>query len=291
MVSCQKGPTRHDYAWQIGPFWQDILDVLGVIFLHWQSTSDTSWLQQCSMCPVMSHWMVTQSTIADPESRLHAFIEINFIWTQIDVIQYHFVHWMSKIKGKHTCRIQLHKFNNNLITKHSECWKDMKSQLYFIKLGVCKLQPMTIKFWQQTRLATFVCGISHVSPLGNILNCRNLFSVECIFNPFVFQCSCLLLVAVACYFPLAISYLNSLSSPYIPSCFCFGNFVHSVCTILLSVWPCLDLLAFGSLTPCCLNAVYAITCVMVVYCVAISKEGSWRILHVCGTGPTWFVFC
>ena len=26
-VSCQKGPTRHAYAWQIGPFWQDILDV------------------------------------------------------------------------------------------------------------------------------------------------------------------------------------------------------------------------------------------------------------------------
>ena len=24
MVSCQKGPTRHTYAWQIGPFWQDI---------------------------------------------------------------------------------------------------------------------------------------------------------------------------------------------------------------------------------------------------------------------------
>ena len=26
-VSCQKGPTRHAYAWQIGPFWQDILDM------------------------------------------------------------------------------------------------------------------------------------------------------------------------------------------------------------------------------------------------------------------------
>ena len=28
MVSCQKGPTRHAYAWQIGPFWQDTLDLL-----------------------------------------------------------------------------------------------------------------------------------------------------------------------------------------------------------------------------------------------------------------------
>ena len=27
MVSCQKGPTRHAYALQIGPFWQDTLDV------------------------------------------------------------------------------------------------------------------------------------------------------------------------------------------------------------------------------------------------------------------------
>ena len=26
MVSCQKGPTRHAYTWQIGPFWQDTLD-------------------------------------------------------------------------------------------------------------------------------------------------------------------------------------------------------------------------------------------------------------------------
>ena len=27
-VSCQKGPTRHAYTWQIGPFWQDTLDML-----------------------------------------------------------------------------------------------------------------------------------------------------------------------------------------------------------------------------------------------------------------------
>ena len=26
-VSCQKGPTRHAYAWQIGPFLQDTLDI------------------------------------------------------------------------------------------------------------------------------------------------------------------------------------------------------------------------------------------------------------------------
>ena len=27
MVSCQKGPTHHAYAWQIGPFWQDTLEM------------------------------------------------------------------------------------------------------------------------------------------------------------------------------------------------------------------------------------------------------------------------
>ena len=31
MVSCQKGPTRHAYAWQIGPFWQDTLELQVVI--------------------------------------------------------------------------------------------------------------------------------------------------------------------------------------------------------------------------------------------------------------------
>ena len=28
MVSCQKGPALHAYAWQIGPFFQDTLDML-----------------------------------------------------------------------------------------------------------------------------------------------------------------------------------------------------------------------------------------------------------------------
>ena len=27
MVSCQNGPTPHAYAWQIGPFWQDTIDM------------------------------------------------------------------------------------------------------------------------------------------------------------------------------------------------------------------------------------------------------------------------
>ena len=38
MVSCQKGPTRHAYAWQIGPFWQDTLELLNAVIqrqLQW----------------------------------------------------------------------------------------------------------------------------------------------------------------------------------------------------------------------------------------------------------------
>ena len=29
-VSCEKGPTRHAYAWQIWPFWQNTLDFRAV---------------------------------------------------------------------------------------------------------------------------------------------------------------------------------------------------------------------------------------------------------------------
>ena len=31
MVSYQKGPTRHAHAWQIGPFWQDTLDISNIV--------------------------------------------------------------------------------------------------------------------------------------------------------------------------------------------------------------------------------------------------------------------
>ena len=31
MVSCQNGPTRHAYAWQIGPFWQDTIDICAIV--------------------------------------------------------------------------------------------------------------------------------------------------------------------------------------------------------------------------------------------------------------------
>ena len=42
-VSCQKGPTRHTDAWQIGPFWQDTLDISYIT--HWVV------LLEVSICP------------------------------------------------------------------------------------------------------------------------------------------------------------------------------------------------------------------------------------------------
>ena len=32
-VSCQKGPTRHAYTWQIGPFWQDTLEMFEPVWM------------------------------------------------------------------------------------------------------------------------------------------------------------------------------------------------------------------------------------------------------------------
>ena len=34
MVSCQKGPTRHAYAWQMGPFWHDTLDMWITLYIY-----------------------------------------------------------------------------------------------------------------------------------------------------------------------------------------------------------------------------------------------------------------
>ena len=49
MVSCPNGPTRHAYAWQIGPFWQDTLEMWNIsrgypLSLDWIADSSI-WLQ------------------------------------------------------------------------------------------------------------------------------------------------------------------------------------------------------------------------------------------------------
>ena len=43
MVSCQKGPTRHAYAWQIEPFWQNTLE-LYVAFLQLFKCTACVWI-------------------------------------------------------------------------------------------------------------------------------------------------------------------------------------------------------------------------------------------------------
>ena len=61
MVSCQKGPTCHAYAWQIGPFWQDTLDICHPLrsirschtFLYWLPlihSSSVTTVTQCLHC-------------------------------------------------------------------------------------------------------------------------------------------------------------------------------------------------------------------------------------------------
>ena len=42
--SYQKGPTRHAYAWQIGPYWQDTLDILTGVNSDYPGTREGSWL-------------------------------------------------------------------------------------------------------------------------------------------------------------------------------------------------------------------------------------------------------
>ena len=52
MVSCQKGPTRHAYAWQIGPFWQDTLDisvVCSTVYNHEHIEAWTKWTLVCEI--------------------------------------------------------------------------------------------------------------------------------------------------------------------------------------------------------------------------------------------------
>ena len=52
-VSCQKGPIRHAYAWQIGPFWQDTLGMSCMPYLL-----PVTWL--CPQQSVTQHYSIEQ---------------------------------------------------------------------------------------------------------------------------------------------------------------------------------------------------------------------------------------
>ena len=42
-VSCQKGPICHTYAWRVGPFWQETLDISYFIWIH--NPIQSTWLK------------------------------------------------------------------------------------------------------------------------------------------------------------------------------------------------------------------------------------------------------
>ena len=65
MVSCQKGPTRHAYAWQIGPFWQDTLDVGVLGYMYTENIAITGTLHNFSVCVLINHrdpssWLIKE---------------------------------------------------------------------------------------------------------------------------------------------------------------------------------------------------------------------------------------
>ena len=49
-VSCKKGPTCHAYAWQIGHFWQDTLDILDIDQFSLDGDTDT-WITKTWISP------------------------------------------------------------------------------------------------------------------------------------------------------------------------------------------------------------------------------------------------
>ena len=65
MVSCQKGPTRHAYALQIGPFWQDDLDVGVLEYMYTENIAITGTLHIFSVCVLINHhdpssWLIKE---------------------------------------------------------------------------------------------------------------------------------------------------------------------------------------------------------------------------------------
>ena len=55
-ASCQKGTTRHVYAWQIGPFWQDSLDI-------------------CTYISIFGHQVIIANMNIRPYTSLHLLVE------------------------------------------------------------------------------------------------------------------------------------------------------------------------------------------------------------------------
>ena len=83
-----KGPTRHAYAWQIGPFWQDTLNMCGdtcttkitkEIYLHVILASSRNQMQTLSWCLSWGHVIMPQPVCYAPSLK-HVYIYISITW-------------------------------------------------------------------------------------------------------------------------------------------------------------------------------------------------------------------
>ena len=111
MVSCQKGPTRHAYAWQIGPFWQDTLEFCYNVFsalwrvsslcdvCHrcvtcviavWRVSSLCDVCHRCDVWPMHCRLLSTLQAIYCPQLII-SFHVISFQWNNVFIIT--FIHW------------------------------------------------------------------------------------------------------------------------------------------------------------------------------------------------------
>ena len=96
-VSCQKGPTRHAYAWQIGPFWQDALDIPSTfqvqltlkLLKYWVS----NWFLLFNTCIwLLTHWCrvthtcVGNLTIIGSDNVLSSGQRQAIIWTNTGIL-------------------------------------------------------------------------------------------------------------------------------------------------------------------------------------------------------------
>ena len=105
-VSCQKSPTRHAYAWQIGPFWQNTLDKGTVRWSyrlgHKYSDSGYIWLKMFSSqfkiheiffavspilvtYPLLTFAHATATWLLTPVQNLVAIISLEFEWEQNEI--------------------------------------------------------------------------------------------------------------------------------------------------------------------------------------------------------------
>ena len=112
MVSCQKGPTRHAYAWQIGPFWQDTLDMC---------ISHTAVLVCTYRCPSNKRcWAIGRQY---SQIRTAFFLSSKCIMWTVNLIMLHKTAdvYLKNLRWKWVCK---HRFLYKMNTNHAASWKN-----------------------------------------------------------------------------------------------------------------------------------------------------------------------